>query len=170
MISPRAKILKVKTCPICSSPLTTTHIGGKDRIACPACDFVHWDNPKPVTATLVPMDGGLVLVKRKFEPFIGWWCLPGGFMESIEHPEESARREVLEETGLEIVIDRLLGANSPGHDINVVILFYLAKPSNGILIPGDDASEVGAFKKHELPGNIAFELHRQMIANFFDGN
>lgn len=137
---------------------------------CATCEFVHWDNPKPVTATLVPMDGGIVLVKRKFEPFVDDWCLPGGFIESTEHPAESAAREVLEETGLTISVSKLVDASAPGHGINVVILFYLAKPANGTLIAGDDASDVRAFKQNELPSNVAFELHRQMIRRFFESN
>lgn len=88
-------------------------------------------------------------------------------MENSEHPEEAARREVFEETGLEVEIDRLLGAHSPGRGINVVILFYLAKPALGTLKPGDDASEVAIFNEVGLPGNVAFELHRKMIREFF---
>lgn len=133
------------------------------------CDFVHWDNPKPVTATLVAHDGGLVLVKRKFEPFVDDWCLPGGFIEHSEHPAESAVREVFEETGLEIDPPVLLDAGAPGRGINVVILFYLARAARGEMIAGDDASDVRAFKHDELPPNIAFELHRLMVRKFFSG-
>lgn len=135
---------------------------------CEVCEFVHWDNPKPVTATLVPTESGIVLVKRKYEPYVGDWCLPGGFMEAREEPEESAQREVFEETGLNVEIDRLLGAFSPGKGINVIILFYLAKLAKGSMVAGDDASEVAAFTKDQLPANVAFELHRRMIAQFFD--
>jgi len=156
-------------CPLCASTLKVTEIGGRDRVVCITCEFVHWDNPKPVTATLVPMDGGLVLVKRRFEPYVDDWCLPGGFIEGFESPDESAKREVYEETGLSIEIDRLLGAFSPGKGINVIILFYLGRSPSGVLTAGDDASDVGTFKQHELPGNIAFDLHRKMIADFFAG-
>jgi 8-oxo-dGTP diphosphatase len=114
------------------------------------------------------MNDGIVLVKRKFAPFIDDWCLPGGFIEALESPEESAIREVEEETGLTVEIDRLLGALSPGKSINVVILFYLAKPAKGMLVPGDDASEVGVFAEANLPKNIAFELHRRIIRQWFD--
>src|SRR6185503_13476085 len=106
LISPRAQANSLKCCPLCASPIKTVEIGGRDRIACSVCDFVHWDNPKPVTATLVPMNEGIVLVKRKFEPFVNYWCLPGGFMECTEHPEESAIREVYEETGLHIELQQ----------------------------------------------------------------
>lgn len=132
------------------------------------CEFVHWNNPKPVTATLVKLDGGLVLVKRKFEPFVDDWCLPGGFIEDSEHPQESAAREVLEETGLKVEIGRLLSADAPGRGINVIILFYEAHVISGELSAGDDASEVKVFKAHELPQNICFELHRRMIKDFFN--
>ena len=169
VITPRIGYSQLICCPLCASTLQITELGGRDRVACITCDFVHWDNPKPVTATLVPIDGGLVLVKRKFEPYVDDWCLPGGFIEAREAPEESAIREVHEETGLAVEIDRLLGAYTPGHGINVIILFYLAKAAYGEMIPGDDASDVRLFKKHELPPNVAFELHRRMIADFFSG-
>lgn len=159
----------MKSCPWCGNKLSALAIGGRERIACHSCDFVHWDNPKPVTATLVPIDGGLVLVKRNCEPFVNDWCLPGGFIEARESPEESAAREVWEETGLEVDIKQILGAFSPGRGINVIILFYLAgEKIKGKMRAGDDASDVGVFKKHELPSNVCFDLHRRMIKQFFD--
>jgi 8-oxo-dGTP diphosphatase len=114
------------------------------------------------------MEGGLVLVKRKFPPYVDDWCLPGGFIEAMEDPEISAIREVEEETGLTVQIERLLGAFSPGKGINVIILVYLSKPATGNLVPGDDASEVNCFQEEDLPKNIAFELHRRMIRRWFD--
>ena len=118
------------------------------------------------------MDGGIVLVKRKFEPYVDDWCLPGGFIEGHEDPGESAAREVLEETGLVIEGARLVEAHAPGRGINVIILFYAASSASGTMVPGDDASDVNVFKEHELPPNIAFEWHRHMITRFFksDGN
>lgn len=169
MITPRVGYGSLICCPLCASTLKVTEIGGRDRVVCISCEFVHWDNPKPVTATLVPFDGGLVLVERRFEPYVGDWCLPGGFIEGCESPEESAKREVFEETGLSIEIDRLLDAFSPGKGINVIILFYLGKSASGTLIAGDDASDVRVFKQHELPKNIAFDLHRKMISDYFAG-
>jgi len=114
------------------------------------------------------MDGGLVLVKRKFPPYVDDWCLPGGFIEALEGPEESAIREVEEETGLSVKLERILGAFSPGKGINVIIIFYLAKPAAGTLIAGDDASEVRCFQRENLPKNIAFDLHRNMIQHWFE--
>ena len=157
----------LKSCPYCSIQLGSIEIGGRERLACSTCDFVHWNNPKPVTATVIPLDGGIVLVKRGVEPFVNDWCLPGGFIEAAEHPAESACREVYEETGLEVRVSRLLDAGAPGRGINVVILFYEAHPTGGKLSAGDDAIDVRSFKQHELPPNIAFDLHRQIIQSWF---
>jgi len=132
------------------------------------CEFVNWNNPMPVTATLVPFDGGLVLVERKIEPYIGYWCLPGGFIESCEQPDASAAREVFEETGLVIHEPKLLAAEGPGRNINVIILFYEAKYATGTMLAGDDASDVRTYKATELPKNIAFDLHRKMIRQWFE--
>jgi 8-oxo-dGTP diphosphatase len=158
----------LKTCPFCSLQLCTVQIGGRERLACANCDFVHWNNPKPVAATVIPLDGGIVLVKRKFPPFVDDWCLPGGFIEAMEHPAEAAAREAFEETGLEVRVSRLFDAGAPGRGINIIILFYEALPTGGKLKAGDDASEVRCFKQHELPTNIAFDLHRQTIHKWFE--
>lgn len=168
MFSFRSGSPLLNVCPLCAAVLTVTEIGGRDRLVCLTCEFVHWDNPKPVTATLIPMEDGIVLVRRKFPPYVDDWCLPGGFIEALEAPEESAIREVEEETGLKVQIDRLVGAFSPGKSINVIILVYLARPAQGTLVPGDDASEVQCFTASQLPENIPFTVHRNVIKMWFD--
>ncbi len=167
MFISQTKTTILKSCPLCAQNLQITAINGRDRLVCFACEFVHWDNPIPVTATIVPMDSGIVLVRRKYPPFVDDWCLPGGFIEAHESPELSAIREVEEETGLKIEMDRLINACAPGKNINVIIIFYLAKPATGTLTAGDDASEVGCFAANSLPKNIAFPLHKQMIDGWF---
>ncbi len=190
MFFSQVKKLILKSCPLCAQDLDKTSINGRDRLVCFSCEFVHWDNPAPVTATIIPYINlaltthelgainsfnssskniGLVLVRRKYPPFVDDWCLPGGFVESHEEPELSATREVAEETGLNIEIDRIIGACAPGKGINVIIIFYLAKATNGELLAGDDASEVAVFNAKNLPHNIAFPLHKQMIDKWFAG-
>jgi ADP-ribose pyrophosphatase YjhB (NUDIX family) len=160
----------IKSCPLCGQDLQTTIINGRDRLVCFTCEFVHWDNPLPVTATIIPyINNKIVLVRRKYPPFVDDWCLPGGFIEAHESPEESAIREVEEETGLKIEMERIIDAYAPGKGINVIIIFYLAKPSQGHLLAGDDASEVASFSPTDLPKNIAFPLHKQMIDQWFAG-
>ncbi len=67
-----------------------------------------------LTVDLVILHGdGVVLVKRKNEPFKGSFALPGGFVEYGERVEEAAVREAKEETGLDVRLIRLVGGFTP---------------------------------------------------------
>lgn len=106
---------------------------------------------------------GIVLIKRRNEPFKGYWALPGGFVEYGERVEDAAKREAYEETGLEIELKGLVGVYSdPDRDPrgHVISIAFLAVPRGGVLSPSTDASEVRVFKK--LPKLIAFD-HREII-------
>ncbi|MCX8176381.1 MAG: NUDIX hydrolase [Candidatus Bathyarchaeota archaeon] len=66
---------------------------------------------RPIVASsaLVEKNGKILLVKRRFQPHPGWWALPGGVVEYGETVEETAIREIKEETGLNIEVKKLLG-------------------------------------------------------------
>jgi len=124
---------------------------------------VHWDGPKPAAVALVTIDGKLLLVERGVPPAVGFWCLPGGFVEAHESAEDAAFREVLEEAGLRVKITRLIGAYAPCHDVNEIILVYEGVVISGSVAPGDDAAKAQLFGPDELPDNIAFDQHRKVI-------
>lgn len=108
-------------------------------------------------------DGSIVLVKRAFPPYQGYWALPGGFLEHGHTVEETAMREAKEETGLEIEIEKVVGVYSDpkrdprGHIISVCLL---TREVGGELKAGSDAEEVKSFK--ELPAEFAFD-HKSML-------
>jgi len=91
--------------------------------------------------------GRLLLIRRGHGPGAGLWSVPGGRVEGGETLHEAVVREVLEETGLEVVVDRFLGwvermSDDPGTfhfvilDFAVTVLDPEADP-----VGGDDAAE-----------------------------
>jgi NAD+ diphosphatase len=115
-------------CPMCATPLATIaqeEDGGfKHRLRCAACGFTHWNNPTPVLAAIVELDGRVLLARNAAwqERMFG---LITGFMEAGETPEEGIRREIAEETSLQVSALKLVGV----HDfqrMNQVIITYHA--------------------------------------------
>ena len=156
-------------CPLCASRLETREVCERNRLACSrrSCPFVHWDSPKPVALCLVEVDGGLVLTRRRHPPKVGSWCIPGGFVEAHESPILAAQRETWEETGLLVEITELLGVYSPSQGGNEVVIVFCARQTGGALNKGHEVLELGAFKETELPADIGFPQHLEIIQHWF---
>jgi 8-oxo-dGTP diphosphatase len=98
----------------------------------------------------------VLLIRRQKAPFAGSWALPGGFVDENERLADAARRELLEETGVNVAdLEQLYTAGDPGRDPRgwVVSVAYLAQVDPAALKPvaADDADEVGWFLLDELP-------------------
>ena len=154
-----------KFCPWCGERLGIKDLDGQERSACPACEFIWYKNPIPAAGAIIMQDNRLLLVKRKYPPGVDDWCIPAGFMEYNESPVECCKREIKEETGLNIEIDKLFWNYRAGDDprSTVVLILYLANIVDGRLVPGDDAVETRYFSLDNLPPNIAFSAHRRAI-------
>lgn len=158
-----------KFCHFCASPLVEKFFEGRLRKFCPDCEQPLYENPVPASCVvLVDENERVLLTKRSVEPKIGLWCLPGGFMELDETPEDAALRELMEETGVTGQIEHLLGVMSGPNALygTVLITGYLIKQFSGTPVANDDVSEVGFFDFNELP-EIAFESHTLFIRNYY---
>src|SRR5690242_13029188 len=98
----------------------------KERLVCPECNFVVYDNPKIVAGAVVLEGERVLLCKRAIEPRLGYWTLPAGFLEAKEAPDEGALREAKEEAGATITLDGLLVVYTVRH-ISQVQMFYRAR-------------------------------------------
>lgn len=102
------------------------------------------ETPKLTVDIVLPKEDGVVLIRRRNEPFKGQWCLPGGFVDVGESVEAAAVREMKEETGLDVEVGRLVGVYSDperdprGHSVTVALL---ARETSGTLQGDDDAEE-----------------------------
>ncbi|MGD9018218.1 MAG: NUDIX domain-containing protein [Desulfobacterales bacterium] len=157
-------------CPYCSSHLVDHLWHGSVRRYCPQCKETLFDNPVPAVCALVTDDDGrLLLVRRAVDPKCGEWCLPGGYMELGETPEEAVLRELHEETGVAGKVKSILGFRSAPNRLyhTVLLAGYDVRYVSGTLIAGDDALAVGWFRASDMP-DVAFLSHRQFIEDFFN--
>ena len=158
----------MRFCPRCGAAMERRDDHGTPRPTCPACGFIHYRNPVPAAGVILTEGASVLLVKRKFDPRAGAWCLPAGFMESGETPEHTAVREVGEETGLVVALTGLFGVYAGFDDprVRAVLILYTADRADGTLAPGDDAIDARFFPLARLPRDIAFAAHRQALAEF----
>ena len=152
-----------KFCPLCKGKLERKNPG---LYVCSSCGFHFYDNPKPTTAVfLINPKGEILLVKRGREPKKDYWDSPGGFIEVGETAEDSAKRELKEELGIEI--EGLIYIGSfPGNylyqgiNYSTFCLVYFVKLNEepNFILEKEEIKEARFFKRDEIPWErIAFE-------------
>ena len=101
--------------------------------------------------------GRILMAQRGKEPLKGWWSLPGGALEIGELLADAIRREVREETGLEIepvrvfeIFERIMRDPTGAPEYHYVLIDYLGRVTGGSLRPGDDVCRVAWMTRPEL--------------------
>ena len=161
----------IRFCLRCGTRLVPRDDHGHMRPTCPNCGFIHYRNPVPAAGVVLVHAGKVLLVRRRFDPRAGAWCLPAGFMESGETPQRCARRELFEETGIRARIQRLFGVYAGFDDprVRAVLILYTGERTGGRLRPGDDAMAARFYPLDRLPRRIAFESHRRALDELCEG-
>ena len=159
-------------CPYCATPLTVRLVAGKDRPACSECGFAQFQDPKMAAAVLLTQDDQVLLVRRGVSPRIGYWALPAGFVDPGELPEETAVREVAEETGLHVALDGFMGfARIANPDKPGVLVYFGGHPVGGQLQAQDDVSEARWFAPAAIPwSDLAFSSTRTILEHWVNGS
>lgn len=122
-------------------------------------------NPFPTVDVIVERGAGSVLLVRRSNPPLGW-ALPGGFIDYGECAEDAARREVMEEAGVNVLLTDLLGVYSAPdrdprhHTLTVVFVGRSRDPVQA----GDDAAEVAEWPLDGLP-DMAFD-HERILRDY----
>jgi ADP-ribose pyrophosphatase YjhB (NUDIX family) len=154
-------------CPLCATELVLI-AEGRDggRPACPRGHFIHFENPAVTTMGFLERDGRFLVLQRAHAPFAGEWDLPGGFVEPGESPEQGIRREVREETGLELLSLEILGAFTGQYGSGgrwTVDIAYRAVAGPGEVALSDEKSAAAWLPLGALPP-LAFAGERAALA------
>ncbi len=137
---------------------------------CAACGKSTYLNPRPVAVLVVPVGEGVLLVQRGIPPQYGAWALPGGYIGLGETWEAAGAREVAEETGLYLDATdiRHLCTLTDAVD-GYLLVFGIATPQPAAALEGfTPNSETLAWRIVLTPQELAFPLHRQALATYFE--
>ena len=151
-------------CAGCGTRLVVREHEGRARPVCPQCGRVVYYDPKLAAACVIERDGRTLMVKRAVQTGYGLWSMPGGYVDRGEPVETAAAREVEEEAGLLVEIDRLIGLFSDAGN-PVVVAAYAAIEVGGTLAPGPESLDVGFFGLDDLPP-LAFPRDEQILRHW----
>jgi ADP-ribose pyrophosphatase YjhB (NUDIX family) len=128
----------------------------RERLMCPDCGFVDYDNPKIVVGSVALWQERVLLCKRAINPRLGYWTLPAGYLELNETTSEGALREAREEARARLALDGLLAVyNIPR--LSQVQLIYRARLLSPEVAAGHETEAVGLFAWDEIPwSELAF--------------
>ena len=160
MSSVPEQLPKPRFCQLCGGNLAERYVEAekRTRFECDACGFIHYLNPRVVAAMVVSHDGHVLLQQRSYEPRAGFWTFPGGFLEMGETPKDGARRETLEEVGLDVEPRGLLGVYARPH-VGIVLVTYEGEASgDAAYVADEESSSVQWFAPGDIPwDDLAFE-------------
>lgn len=145
-------------CPKCATPLTIRSIHGRERMVCPACAFIFWQNPVVGVAVIITVEHCIILGRRARGPYQGAWCIPCGYVEYDEDVRAAAKREFREETGLSVEVGDVYAVHSNFHnpEMHSVGIWFRGIVLGGTLQPADDLDKVAYVALDHLPSNLAF--------------
>ena len=164
---------KFKYCPVCGSAHFVVNNFKSKK--CEDCGFTYYANPCSATAAFIVNENDeMLVVRRAKEPAKGTYDLPGGFCDMGETVEEGMRREILEETGLEVQDIQYL-FSSPnvyqysGMGIHTLDMDYLVRVKGGRLAiqAADDAAEAFWIPINEVnPADFGLTSIRNAVIRF----
>lgn len=139
----------------------------RPRRVCQQCNTIHYSNPKIVAGCLPVWEDQVLLCRRAIAPRLGYWNVPGGYLENGESVEEGASREVWEEALAKVVDLEIHTIYSIPH-INQVYMHFLGRLEKLEFGIGEESSEVQLFREDEIPWDeIAFTSSVFTLKTYF---
>ena len=128
----------------------------QERLVCPDCGYISYENPKVVVGSVALWEGRILLCRRAINPRKGYWTLPAGYLELNETAVEGAKREAWEEATAQLEMRGLLAVYSIPR-ISQVQLIYLADLITPEVTAGPESADVRLFPWDDIPwDDLAF--------------
>jgi len=136
---------------------------------CASCAQISYRNPLPVAVALLPVDGGLLVVRRDIEPRRGHLALPGGFIDHGEGWQTAVVRELHEETGIEATAENVRLFDVLSAPDGTVLIFGSLPATTAAALPATaPTAETTGWELIDGPTELAFSLHTQVAREFFE--
>lgn len=147
--------------------LTVPEGDQRERLVCPSCGHIHYENPKVICGALVTHQDKVLLCRRAIEPRYGLWTLPAGFMELHETMEQGAARETLEEAEGVVNIEQLYCLYNIPHIGQIYVLFK-GSLQDGVYGAGEESLECALFAEADIPWtSLAFPSVERTLRHYF---
>jgi ADP-ribose pyrophosphatase YjhB (NUDIX family) len=136
------------------------------RYRCLSCAKIHYRNPAVGVAVVIFKNDAVLLGRRARGPHAGLWCFPCGYVEWDEDIRDAARRELNEETGLEVEIGEVCAVHSNFHDRErqTIGVWFHGRITGGSMKAGDDLDQLDFYPLNEPPP-LAFPTDTRVIAD-----
>ena len=158
-------------CPRCGKP-ALRFIDDK-QLECTACGFTYFHNTAAAVAVIIEWQGELLLAERAHEPALGKLDLPGGFVDPGETVEQTARREIREELGIEMAELDYVGCAANTYAYRDVtyessdVFFHAALSEKPELVMSDEHAQLIWLRPEAIqPDRLAFDSIRQGLDQF----
>ncbi len=129
------------------------------------------ERPKVIVAGLVKKDGRVLLVKEILESKLPYWIVPGGKVEFGESLVDAVKREIKEETNLDVEVLRLLDFKEHvnlKYDYHTVIFFFLVKPLNESIKLPEEILDAKFFAKEEVKNLDLVDSAKWILSKYFN--
>lgn len=154
-------------CSFCGSRFSDTGLSPR---TCKVCGNTTYVNPIPVAVVLLPVDRGIIVIRRNTEPQKGTLTLPGGYIDVGETWQEAGRRELLEETGIDTDSRELSLYDVMNGLDGTLVVFGLAERQPRSCVRPFTSAETQEVVLIDRPLELGFTMHTRMVARYFADN